>query len=324
MHRYFEIIAPIPEYPAVVGTENLKECFRFAVPYARHSYYTARDLLYSRQRYGNDQFLLELIQCLSWRQLPTGFHLKDRHPALIFMMDGRFHFSSNGRADGLLIGECFLVLLTAGEYAAWLDRAKSKILFLGINAAWFIEHFGQHPDFKTFVSAMKEDAYFAMQHCHIGFGLWRKIFELLRFTPLHKDDLDHYLEKNISHAIELYAQQLQRQRLQISERFNQIAGFVLDHIKRRRNLPLINDIAFEFGLGERTLQRHCKEITGQNVNQYINTIRMEEAYRLLSKRQSNVNKIANLLIFKSRKYFISEFKKRYSVHPAEISRKESR
>ena len=81
---------------------------------------------------------------------------------------------------------------------------------------------------------------------------------------------------------------------------------------------VIDHIAREMELSERQFYRRVKENTGQTPNQYIKTIRLTAARKLLEDRTHNsVKSVALSVGFKDIKYFSLQFKKAFGRLPSE-------
>lgn len=82
----------------------------------------------------------------------------------------------------------------------------------------------------------------------------------------------------------------------------------------------VDFIAREMGLSRSSLYRSLKSITGQNVNDFIKSIRMRKALQLLREGQLNISEIAFETGFNSRSYFTTSFKKHFGYSPTELKK----
>ena len=87
------------------------------------------------------------------------------------------------------------------------------------------------------------------------------------------------------------------------------------------NVKVMSDI---MGFSHANLYRKIKALTGQTVSEFIRTIRLKEAARLLKSKEVNVSDAMYKVGFTHRSYFTRSFKDMYGVTPKEyISEKTS-
>lgn len=80
-----------------------------------------------------------------------------------------------------------------------------------------------------------------------------------------------------------------------------------------------NTFAYEMGTSASTLFNKLRTLTGLNINNYIRTIRMNEAKRLATSQPGiRVSDLAYMVGFKDPKYFATCFKKDFGIQPSEI------
>ncbi len=71
-------------------------------------------------------------------------------------------------------------------------------------------------------------------------------------------------------------------------------------------------------LSQSTLYRKLKALTGKSANDFIRTIRLEYAARLLKEGGNNIEEISTLSGFNSHSYFTRSFKEHFGVTPSEF------
>ncbi len=71
-------------------------------------------------------------------------------------------------------------------------------------------------------------------------------------------------------------------------------------------------------VSESYLIRKFKQKTGQTPTQYITSLRLEAAKRLLAKKDMPIEEISRNIGFESAKYFSRLFKKRHGVSPTDF------
>ena len=80
-----------------------------------------------------------------------------------------------------------------------------------------------------------------------------------------------------------------------------------------------DSFAAEMGASASTLYNKLRSITGNNINNFIRDIRMNEAKRLAESRPDiRVSDLAYMVGFKDPKYFATCFKKQFGVQPSEM------
>ncbi len=76
-------------------------------------------------------------------------------------------------------------------------------------------------------------------------------------------------------------------------------------------------------MSQTVLYRKIKSMTGQSINDFIKSVRLKKAARLLLQKELAVYEIAYAVGFSDRKYFSKEFKKVFGVNPTEYIEKNS-
>jgi signal transduction histidine kinase/DNA-binding response OmpR family regulator/ligand-binding sensor domain-containing protein len=72
-------------------------------------------------------------------------------------------------------------------------------------------------------------------------------------------------------------------------------------------------------LSQSTLYRKLKTLTGKSANDFIRTIRLEYAARLLKEGGNNIEEVSTLAGFNSHSYFTRSFKEHFGMTPSEFS-----
>jgi AraC-like DNA-binding protein len=102
-----------------------------------------------------------------------------------------------------------------------------------------------------------------------------------------------------------------------NERISIAAKYLLTNIGKNIS---VDDLAREFAIGKRNLQRGFQEHFGTTVHEYIFGQRMELAKRMLSDRSQSVKGIAAVLGYKHVENFITAYRKTFG-HPPRSSSK---
>lgn len=90
-------------------------------------------------------------------------------------------------------------------------------------------------------------------------------------------------------------------------------GYIKSHISE--NITL-DEIAFQSGLSKFYFSREFKKVTGMTPVTYINTLRCNEAKKLLKSNRYTVQKVSELCGFSNFSYFSKTFKKYTGVLPS--------
>lgn len=80
----------------------------------------------------------------------------------------------------------------------------------------------------------------------------------------------------------------------------------------------IDDLGKELGMSHTPFYKKIKQLTNQTPNDFLKSIRLEQAKKLLTDSNFNISEIAYLTGFSSPKYFRECFKKQYGENPTEF------
>lgn len=75
-----------------------------------------------------------------------------------------------------------------------------------------------------------------------------------------------------------------------------------------------------FNMSQSSLYRKVKKLTNESPNQFIRTLRLSKASKLLTNKKSNINDISYKVGFTSAAYFTKCFKEKYKILPSEINK----
>ncbi|MBO9611805.1 MAG: response regulator [Dyadobacter sp.] len=82
----------------------------------------------------------------------------------------------------------------------------------------------------------------------------------------------------------------------------------------------VNELASEVGMSVSVLYRKLRTLTGMTVNEFVKTIRLSEAKKLLESGVYNVAEVATFIGFDDSKYFSKEFRKVFGKTPNEVKK----
>lgn len=111
-----------------------------------------------------------------------------------------------------------------------------------------------------------------------------------------------------------YEEEIQKSQT-IIEKIN---GYIHEHYKENIGR---NEIGAQFFLVPEYLAKMYKKKTGQNLKDYINGYRLQQAKRLLSNPEMKVSDVASEVGFDNFSYFSTLFKKEYEMTPNEYKKK---
>ena len=82
----------------------------------------------------------------------------------------------------------------------------------------------------------------------------------------------------------------------------------------------VNELAIQVGMSVSALYRKLRSLTGMTINEFVKTIRLNEARKLLESGVYNVGEVATSIGFEDARYFSKEFKKVFGKNPAEMKK----
>ncbi|GAA3580572.1 hypothetical protein GCM10022395_31310 [Snuella lapsa] len=74
-------------------------------------------------------------------------------------------------------------------------------------------------------------------------------------------------------------------------------------------------LAKEIGMSHSVLYRKIMALTGQNINEFLKSVKLSRAAQLIKDSSYTINEISDLTGFSNPKYFSTCFKKKYGVTP---------
>ena len=82
----------------------------------------------------------------------------------------------------------------------------------------------------------------------------------------------------------------------------------------------VEAVAHSIGMSRKSLYRKIKAITGQNINEYIRSVKIKRAAHLISEEGYNISQAAFAVGFSSVKYFRKLFKDQYGKLPSDLTK----
>jgi len=80
----------------------------------------------------------------------------------------------------------------------------------------------------------------------------------------------------------------------------------------------VPELSREIGMSQPVLYKKLDAVTGMSVNDFIKSVKMNNAGILLKTKRYTINEVAYMVGFSDRKYFSKEFKKQYGKTPTEF------
>jgi len=135
-------------------------------------------------------------------------------------------------------------------------------------------------------------------------------------------ETEHDFEKNIREAVDLdelvdYFNQFGRLEVVYSGRREVRETIRIMRTECGKNLTL-SGIADRLGISAQYLGRLFTEETNEKFNDYLNRIRMEQAYKLLQKNELKVYEVAEKVGIENYRYFTQKFKEYYGISPKKV------
>jgi AraC-like DNA-binding protein len=103
------------------------------------------------------------------------------------------------------------------------------------------------------------------------------------------------------------------------KQINHISSLIESNIS---DVPTVENLAREAGLNINKLQEGFKKLYGSTVNNYVQKVRLDAAYNLLTKTELSISEIVNAIGLSSKSYFSKIFKERHGIAPSEFRKKQ--
>jgi len=103
-----------------------------------------------------------------------------------------------------------------------------------------------------------------------------------------------------------------RQNSKKQDEIDKIKNFIISHYDCDVSLSMI---AEELNMNPSYVSRFFKEMTGQNITEYVKNIKLEEGKKLLLTTDYSVENIAQMVGYNTTHYFIRHFKGKYGCTP---------
>ena len=194
-----------------------------------------------------------------------------------------------------------------------LDFNNAKIQLNNI-IAYFHEHYSNH-NYHTLKFC-----------CKLLTSIVEKSIELSLYSYIFQDDINPYeyvLHANTIYNVENYLLNLLENfekgcgielKTQYGETIGKVMSYVLLNYYKDINL---NKVSEELNFNPSYLSTKFKEITQYSFNEYLNTIRINNAKKLMAERKYKFSQISNMVGYNDQRYFCKIFKKVVGITPKE-------
>lgn len=129
---------------------------------------------------------------------------------------------------------------------------------------------------------------------------------------LESKDIRQFCERFELHLNEFKDISLSRQKSKKQDEIDKIKNFIALHYDCDISLSMIGE---EMNMNPSYISRFFKEMTGQNITEYIKNIKLEKAEKLLLTTEYSVESIAQMMGYNTTHYFIRHFKEKYGSTP---------
>jgi len=163
-------------------------------------------------------------------------------------------------------------------------------------------------------------------YCKLLTTIVDKSIELSLYNHIFKDDInpyDYLLNSKTIYNVENYLLSLLENlekgtgielKTQYGETIGKVMSYVLLNYYKDINL---NKVSEELSFNPSYLSAKFKEITQYSFNEYLNTVRINNAKKLLAERKYKFNQISDMVGYNDQRYFCKIFKKVVGITPRE-------
>jgi AraC-like DNA-binding protein len=145
----------------------------------------------------------------------------------------------------------------------------------------------------------------------------------IKNTTIGDETFELYFRGKVMEAVGLlldYTLKMEKKEFPLITERSRVAAKEALHILNDAyvNPPVIEALAQSVGIDKKTLQNAFKQLVGQSVHDYVQSLRMEKALSLLEEKSLHVEKIAKTLGYQSKINFYKAFECTYGCKPNEI------
>jgi two-component system response regulator YesN len=194
-----------------------------------------------------------------------------------------------------------------------LDINNAKIL-LGNITVEFNEHYSNQ-NYRTLEF-----------YCKLLTSIVDKSIELSLYNFIFKDDInpyEHVLHSKTIYNVENYLSSLlddleKGTGIELKTQYGDTIGKVMNYVLINYDKDInLNKVSEELKFNPSYLSTKFKEITQYSFNEYLNTVRINNAKKLMADRKYRFNQIASMVGYNDQRYFCKIFKKIVGITPRE-------
>ncbi|TKT86003.1 AraC family transcriptional regulator [Dyadobacter frigoris] len=327
MKRIYTVKLPTSIASAVDTTRTIpSNCF-YPINYGdiKHMQWAAGNIL--RQRVITYDFLMECFEIHLQEDL--GIEVAFTKPSLVFY----YGFSGAMVCENQESGSSFT--LSAGQYGAInVPLGKYRLILARGLMAGLLYIFDTK--YLDNVLKMAPSDFRAGSHFRIGSPDCHKfpffviesidqILEQLRSTSLEQKSLS--IKMILIVLLKQYGEQLARYKNRlIGEAFDKTMSakkFIETDIKSGP-LPAVSEISRRFRIHPDTLNRAFKSNFGVGIQKYINQLKMQQAFLLLSQDKQPIVIVSEIMGYNSTSSFSTQFRSYYGFSPGQVAAKNKR
>lgn len=230
------------------------------------------------------------------------------HYLIHYIINGQGIYTKNNTTFSLHAGDCFLLYPdTESSYQADLDDPweYSWVGFSGVDAPTIIQAAGFTPE-KPFLQRLKKGDAFNRQIHHI--------YDARGNTFAHSVEMSGRLYTALSYLLK------DADFRNPESTYQDYVRASIDYMQSHYSYPVtIQEVADYVGVSRSHLFRAFQSCLHQSPKEYLNSLRIEEACRLLDKTALSITAIANSLGFDNSLYFSKFFHKAMGCSPSEYA-----
>ena len=186
-----------------------------------------------------------------------------------------------------------------------------------------------HKITMEFIEHYTNDNYKTLKlYCKLLTAIVDKSIELSLYNHIFVDDInpyDHLLSSATIYSVENYLYELLEDLemgsgIELKTQYGETVGKVMSYVMQNYHKDInLNKVADELNFNASYLSTKFKEITKNSFNEYLNTIRINNAKKLLGEGKYKLNQVSNMVGYNDQRYFCKIFKRIVGTTPREYT-----